>query len=99
MSINPTEYLGVETLEKMKRTKWYALARMLEDMLYNGRVAPDPDRHNDPRFITPEKAYVGEKTVQPWVKIMGHEGAYIDVQKGLRELVHECERMAIKEVT
>ncbi len=97
--MRPEEYLGNETLEKMRQSKWYALARFIDQLLYDGRTElRDPKNTYSTCFRTSEKAYVGEK-VPPHVKILGLEGSYINTEKGLRELMHECERMAIKEVT
>ncbi len=97
--MRPDEYLGEATLEKMKLTKWYVLARFIDQILYDGRTElRDPKNTFSTCFRTSEKAYVGEK-VPPYVKVLGHEGAYINTEKGLRELMHECERMAVKEVT
>ncbi len=94
------DYVGPSTLERMKRTKWYALARFLNEVLYNGDVKlEDPKNEYTRRFMTSEKAYVGEGVVPAGAHILGHEGAYIEVAKGLRELANECERMALKEVT
>lgn len=83
----------------MKRTKWYALARFLDQILYNATVKLEGSDNHTRRFMTCEKAFVGQNIVPEGVHILGHEGCYIDVAKGLRELANECERMAIKEVT
>jgi len=95
---NPKDYLGDATLEKMKGTKWYVLANFIGELLYNGNDAPDPSYPSTKRFVTSERVYVGEK-VPAYIKIPGHEGSYLDTEKGLLEIMHECERMAIKEVT
>ena len=96
---DPKDYLGDATLEKMRQTKWYVLARFIDQLLYDGRTElRDPKNTYSMGFRTSEKAYVGEK-VPTHVKILGLDGPYINTEKGLRELMHECERMAIKEVT
>ncbi len=95
--MKPVDYLGDATLEKMKGTKWYVLARMLEDLLYNSSIEEDIRHPSIRKFVAPNKAYVG--IVPNYIHIMGHEGSYVETEKGLRELVHECERMAVKEVT
>ena len=95
---DPKDYLGEATLAKMKRTKWHALARFVDQLLYDGRVECDPKFPTSKHFRTVERAYVGEG-VEKYHHILGHEGSYIETEKGLRELMHECERMAIKEVT
>ena len=97
--MDPKSYLGDATLEKMRKTKWYVLARFIDQLLYDGRVElRDPLNKYSQCYRTSEKAYVGEK-VPAGVSILGHEGSYIETEKGLRELMLECERMAIKEVT
>lgn len=97
--MRPSEYLGDQTLEKMRKTKWYVLARFIDQLLYDGRVElRDPKNEHSKCFRTTEKAYMGDK-IPDWIKVLGHEGAYIDTEKGLREVMHECERMAVKEVT
>ena len=98
--MKPSDYLGDATLEKMKLSKWYALARFIDQILYDGRTElRDPKNEHSKCFRTSARAYVGDGTVKPGMKILGHEGAYIDTEKGLREVMLECERMAIKEVT
>lgn len=97
--MRPDEYLGDATLTKMRQTKWYVLARFIDQLLYDGRTElRDPKNEHSTCFRTSAKPYMGEK-VPAHVKILGHEGSYISAEKGLRELMHECERMAIKEVT
>jgi hypothetical protein len=97
--MRPDEYLGAATLKKMKQNKWYVLARFIDQLLYDGRTGlRDPTNPHTMGFLTSEKVYVGE-AVPAHVKILGHEGAYINTERGLRELMHECERMAIREVT
>lgn len=97
--MNIQDYVGPETMKRMQRTKWFALARFLEELLYNGTEGlRDQTNPHSKCFQTTEKAYVGD-IVPPGVAILGHEGSYINTAKGLRELVHECERMALKEVT
>jgi len=94
------EYVGERSLEKMKKTKWYALYSFLEELLYNGRVKEIPTEYGGKtkQFIGCEKVYVGSK-VPPGVHILGHDGSNIETEKGLRELANECLRMAVKEVT
>ena len=55
----------------------------------------DPDYTR--KFIVSARLYVSGMAKD--VKWDGRDGEHCDVQKTLRELVHECERMAVKEVT
>lgn len=97
--VNIKDYVGPETMKRMQKTKWYALARFLDDILYNGRDAlRDPKNPHSTCFQTSNEVFVGD-AVPAGVVILGHEGSYINTAKGLRELAHECERMALKEVT
>lgn len=96
------DYVGPATLEKMKQTKWYALARFIDELLYDGKVAEVTFTGQSypkdwKRFVTSDRIYVG-KTPEH-IKIAGRDGEYFDTEKALRELMHECERMAVKEVT
>ncbi len=94
------EFLGDATIEKMKKTKWYVLARFIDQLIYDGRVElRDPKNEHSKCFRTSAKPYIGQDTVPTWIKVPGHEGAYIEVEQGLREVMHELERMAVKEVT
>lgn len=98
--MRPDDYLGSATLARMRKTKWYVLARFIDQLLYDGRTElRDPSNKHSACFRTSERAYLGETGVPDGVKILGHEGSYIKTEQGLRELMHECERMAIKEVT
>lgn len=109
------DYVGERTIERMKQTKWYALARFLEEMLYSGgdihaegsggselgyerlRKPKEGDPDYARKFIVTAKLYTSG--IAKDVKWNGRDGDYCDVQKTLRELAHECERMALKEVT
>ena len=97
----PENYLGDETLKSMKKTKWYVFARLIDQMLYAGTTRTE---HQSERFVTPTRVYLSD--MPSGLVILGKEdhpadknGASLDVPKALRELSHECVRMAIKEVT
>lgn len=101
--MRPQDFIGPSTLEKMRQTKWYALARFIDELLYAGKVQEinvkgQPYPKDWKRFVTSERIYVGEK-IPEHIVILGRDGAYLDTEKALRELMHECERMAVKEVT
>ena len=85
MSMDIRNYLGDETLKKAEKTKWWLLARFLDRLIYDGKAQD-------------HRVYVGSEH-PPHVKVMGLQDGYIDANKGLRDLMHECERMAVKEVT
>lgn len=95
-NVRPEDFIGESTMRKVRDTKWWALARFLDEVLYNGHVETAEGRVT-PEFKTPAKAHVS--TAAEHVKVLGREGASFDVEKTLRELMHECERMAIKEST
>ncbi len=98
--MRPSEYLGDATFEKMKKTKWYALARFIDELLYAGSVREvDVGGLKSKRFVSSERVYMGNGRMADWVKILGKDGDYLDTEKALREVMLECERMAVKEVT
>jgi len=109
--MRPEDYVGQETLRRMQQTKWWMLARFLDQLLYNGSVVltegypqqivhhpKDKDKltHNR-KFMVGTPIYVGE--FPEYLTCLGRDGKQFDVEKTLRELMHECERMAMKEVT
>jgi hypothetical protein len=91
------QYIGEETFRKAQETKWWALARFVDQLIYNGTTKDTDPPSSEKRFQTTARTYVGE--MKDSIKILGRDGRYIDTEKGLRELMHECERMAVKEVT
>jgi len=109
------DYVGPTTMARMKQTKWYALSRFLGEMLYSGgdvyaegssgsplgyerlRAPKEGDPDYARKFIVSARLHVSGIPVH--IPILGREGDTLDVQKGLRELLLECERMALKEVT
>ncbi len=104
MTIRPEDYLGNATIKRMRETKWYAMAHFINELLYNGSVQDTPAYTGATttvkRFVAQERVYVGDEASFPTrLSIMGRDGAYLDTVKALRDLSHECERMAMKEVT
>lgn len=78
-----TALLGPKTVERMKQTKWYAFARILDHCLYYGGI----ENKTKDVFDLPD------------VEIPGIDGNSVDLGRVMRELQHECERMALLEVT
>lgn len=98
----PEDYLSKRALENAQKTKWWLLARFIDRILYDGDVrdvslVPESSL-TAKQFTTSEKIYIGDDFSEH-IKCFGREGAYVETRKGLRELMHECERMAIKEST
>jgi hypothetical protein len=112
MAIKVKDYAGPETLKKMQQTKWMALANALGQILYSGHAvdthylpsgglqilmkgaapALSPGKH----FIVGVRQYIGSDAP---AQFDGRDDAYCDVEKTLRTLMHECERMAMREST
>lgn len=88
------KYIGDDTLKRAQKTKWWALARFVDQLIYNGTTKTEGFSS---KFETSGKTYVGD--MEEHITILGRDGRYIDAEKGLREVMHECERMAVKEVT
>lgn len=101
MTFKAEDYVGDETLRRMQKTKWYAFAQFLEQFLYDGGVQDVP-YSSDPkttfkRFVSGERIFVSG--VPEHIDILGRDKDYFETTKALRALAHECERMAMKEVT
>jgi hypothetical protein len=77
------KFLGSKTAERMKATKWWAYARIIDHALYDGDIADKKKGLSMPAGID----------------IPGIDGASVDLCRVMRELAHECERMALLEVT
>lgn len=77
------ELLHPNAAERVKATRWYAFAAILDNALYNGCIT-DSTMH----LSMPSGA-----------GILGVEGNRVDLRKALRDLMHECERMALVEAT
>lgn len=75
--------LGPKALERMKATKWYAFARILDHCLYYGGI----ENKTKDVFDLPD------------VELAGVEGNSVDLGRVMRELQYECERMALLEAT
>jgi hypothetical protein len=69
--------------ERVKATRWYVFAQLIDDALYNGTIA-------DRKVFMSLPAGIG---------IMGVDGNQVDLRKALRDLAHECEAMALVEAT
>lgn len=109
------DYLGDTTMAKVKTTKWWLLARFLDDVLDGGgdvhtegstgseygydkiRKPKDGDPDYARKFIVGAQRYVSGSPEH--IRFEGRDGDKYDVAKTLRELMHECERMAVKEST
>ena len=100
--MNPLDYLGPNTLARVKDTKMYMLAHFLDQLLYAATEENRRDAHGKKIdgswvFQTVDKAYIG-----PFPKhldCIGREGEYVRTAEGLREIMHVLEMLAIKEVT
>lgn len=79
-----TKFVGQKTLAEMKRTRWYAFARILEDLLYY--------RSLDSNCLPGSVENMSIMGVDPG-------GRVVDLKKVLRDLAHDCERQALLEVT
>lgn len=79
-----TKFVGQKTIAEMKLTRWYAFARILEDLLYyrsfDSNVLPG-------RVENVSIAGIDER------------GNVVDLKKALRDLAHDCEEQALLEVT
>lgn len=69
--------------ERVKATRWYTFATILDHMLYDGDV------------IDKTKAM----SMPAGIGIAGIEGNSVNIRRVLRELAHECETMALVEAT
>lgn len=108
-------YVGAATIKKMRDTKLHMLARALSDVLYDCDVVdtettkdgvywkPVPvtaeTRADRKRFVVSLQVFVNDRvTSDQGAAILAREG-YVDVKKLLLELMHECEMLALREVT
>lgn len=79
-----TKFLGSKAVADMKKTRWYAYARIIDHCLYYGGI----ENQTKDVFGYPEA-----------VILSGVEGSKVDLRRVMRELQHECERMALLEAT
>ena len=102
---------GDNTMQRLKSNRAWQLAQLIGDLLYEGRVAnvfyekakakpedePKPDSFISRRFVTSAKLHpVGMP--KALAEEMG-DGSDVDVERMLREVAHELERIAVKECT
>jgi hypothetical protein len=78
------KFLGSKTRKDMEQTRWYAFARIIEHCLYYGGI----ERKTRDVFGLPDN-----------VVLPGVEGNKVDLARVMRELQHECDRMALLEAT
>jgi len=104
---------GDNTMQRLKSNRAWQLAQLIGDLLYEGRVAnvfyekakakpedePKPDSFISRRFVTSAKLHpVGMSNAKQLAEEMG-DGSDVDVERMLREVAHELERIAVKECT
>lgn len=77
------KFLGSKTIEAMHRTKWWAFARIIDHCLYYGGIEDKTKNIHG----------------MPAIGLPGVEGQTVDLRRAMRELQHDCEMMALKEVT
>lgn len=77
------KFLGSKTIQNMKKTQWYTFARIIDHCLYHGGI----ESKTKDVFDLPD------------IEMPGIEGNKVDLARVMRELQHECERMALLEVT
>lgn len=114
MSDDITKYVGPMTVAKMRSTRVHMFARALADLLYDcdtspvkydndglwKAVKPTPEtKDGDRKFMVSLHVHVGDRIPKGEAFLAGHNDQYIDVRKMLGELMHELERLALKEVT
>jgi len=56
-------------------------------------------KDSDRKFMAPLHVYVGDRIPKGEAFLAGHNDQYVDVLKMLGDLMHELERLALKEVT
>lgn len=110
------DMIGPETLKRAQATKWWMLARALDEILYGGgtvhaeskgtggewliRKPKDDDQSYNRRFFGPARVFI--RATENWpihAKRLDADGSELDVERVLRELMHECERLAVREVS
>ena len=84
------KFLGSKIVEEMRKTKWYAFARVIDHCLYYGGIE---DKTFHPIFGYPNGVDI------PGVRLGEHRNTQVDLRRVMRELQHECERMALLEAT
>lgn len=108
------KYVGAATVEKMRKTRLHMFARALADVLYSANVyaierdgggywktvKPTPEtKDSERKFASPLHVFVGPRVPDGESFLVGNQNNYVDVRKLLFELMHELERLALKEVT
>lgn len=84
LSVNEAlKMLHPNAVGRVKATRWYIFAQIIDQALYSGRILDTTMSMSMPSGIN----------------ILGVDGNQVDTRKALRDLMHECERMALVEAT
>jgi hypothetical protein len=84
--------IGQTTVQKVKKTKEFALAHFIDEMLYHR--LDDKEGH----VIVPGKTYVGSE-LAPFFDYAETVQGYVDTAKALRLIAEELECIALRSVT
>lgn len=103
--IDPCTDLGERTKERLKSNRTWLLARFIDQLIYEGTTAiyfaadanDKPGTHGYERFATSAAGYNCERLAD--VLRIPHEKGRLKSEVVLRHVMHELERIAVKEVT
>jgi hypothetical protein len=83
-------FVGKSTIERMKKTRYFALANFISELRYNLSDT------NDDHYRIQKKTYLGTTEEFEYAKI---DSKYVDSNKALKLIEEELEGLALLEVT